>query len=273
MKVVTLLENTTSRKDLKAEHGICLYIETDKHKLLIDVGPDGTFLKNAKKLGIDISKVDTVIITHGHSDHGGGIQDFLKVNHTAKIYIRDNALLPHYTKVLGMTVSVGLKVQDYTGSQIVQTGETYEIDDELLLFSRVTERELYSCANNNLYMKVNGKMQLDDFSHEQSVIIRCDGKQYLIGGCGHCGAVNIMERAVKLTGKPMDVMITGLHIMKNLLIKGPGEAFNRELAARLRKYDTKFYTLHCTGKAAYEHMKSEMGEQMKYLSTGDSIEI
>jgi len=273
MKIVTLLENTSSSKQLKAEHGICLYVETEKHKLLVDVGPDDSFIKNANVLGIDLSQVDTVIITHGHTDHGGGMKEFLKINHTAKVYVRENALLPHYTKVLGMMVPVGLKVQDYTGTQMILTNEFHEIDEELTLFSNVTERELYSCGNQNLYRKINGKMIPDDFSHEQNLIIRCDGKRYLIGECGHCGVVNIMERAMKLTGQPMDVMISGLHIMRNLFIKGPGRAFNIELAKRLRRYDTKFYTLHCTGKAAYEDMKLEMGEQMKYLSTGDTIEI
>lgn len=273
MKVVTLVENTVGKEGLQGQHGICLYIETTKHKLLVDVGATDLFLKNAQKLGIDISLVDTVVITHGHDDHGGGIKHFRKVNQHAKIYIRENALQPHYTKVLGIPFSVGLQAKDYEGSQVIKTGEICRIDDELILFSKVAHKVLFSSSNNNLYMKLDGRLLKDDFSHEQNIIISCEGKKYLIGGCGHSGAVNILERAKQLCECDMDVMITGMHIMKNLFIHGPGQVFNIELANRLKQYSTMFYTLHCTGKAAYEDMKSVMKEQIGYLATGDIITI
>lgn len=273
MKVVTLVENTVGKEGLEAQHGICLYIETRRHKLLVDVGPNDLFLRNAKKLGIDISQVDTVIITHGHSDHGGGMKYFLKENHTAKVYLREHALEPHYSKLFKIPFQVGLKKEDYDSDQVIKTGEFYTIDEEITLFSKVAARELYSSSNNNLYAKENGKLVQDDFRHEQNVIIHCDGKKYLIAGCGHSGVVNILERAMKLSDSQMDVMITGMHIMNNLFIKGPGEKFNLQLAKRLKEYQTKFYTLHCTGKVAYGQMKQVMGDQISYLPTGDEIEI
>ena len=70
MKIISLVENTT-KSELKAKHGLSLYIETKKHKILFDLGPDKTLFENAVKRNIDISKVDTVIISHGHIDHGG----------------------------------------------------------------------------------------------------------------------------------------------------------------------------------------------------------
>lgn len=84
MKIVVLVENTTKQKDLKGKHGLCLYMETERHKVLFDLGPDDTFLHNAKKCGVDIAAVDTVIISHGHVDHGGGLGAFLQMNHTGQ---------------------------------------------------------------------------------------------------------------------------------------------------------------------------------------------
>ena len=56
--------------------GLVFYIETKKHKVLFDVGQSALFLSNAHRLNIDIQKVDTLVISHGHYDHGGGLEDF-----------------------------------------------------------------------------------------------------------------------------------------------------------------------------------------------------
>ena len=71
MRIVTLVENTTENEQLTAKHGLCLYMETERHKILFDLGPDETFVHTARALGIDLSQVDTVVISHGHGDHGG----------------------------------------------------------------------------------------------------------------------------------------------------------------------------------------------------------
>ena len=90
MKITALVENKSSC-DLTPVHGLSLYIETERHKLLFDLGPDHTLLKNAEKRGIDLSQVDTVVISHGHFDHGGALAAFLKINHTARIFIQRRA--------------------------------------------------------------------------------------------------------------------------------------------------------------------------------------
>lgn len=79
MIITTLVENTTISKEYKKKHGLCLHIKTREHSILFDVGPDDTFIKNTRKLNIDISDVDIVIISHGHNDHGGGLELFSNV--------------------------------------------------------------------------------------------------------------------------------------------------------------------------------------------------
>ena len=72
MKLTVLMENTTVREDLTAEHGLSLYIEANGKRILFDTGASATFADNAEKLGIDLSQVDLCILSHGHYDHGGG---------------------------------------------------------------------------------------------------------------------------------------------------------------------------------------------------------
>lgn len=73
MKITALVENTTNMPNIKAKHGLSLYIETEKHKILFDMGSGARLLANAKRLKIDLKKVDLAILSHGHVDHGGAI--------------------------------------------------------------------------------------------------------------------------------------------------------------------------------------------------------
>lgn len=86
MKITALVENKSEGRTIP-KHGLSLYIETQKHKILFDLGPDDTLFKNAEIMNIDLSEVDTVIISHGHMDHGGALKRFLQVNGKARIYV------------------------------------------------------------------------------------------------------------------------------------------------------------------------------------------
>ena len=96
MKIISLLENTSERDDVKTEHGLSLYIETNGHRILFDMGQTDLFYENASTLGVDLSLVDLAVLSHGHYDHGGGLRKFLEVNSTAPIYLRKEAFLPYY---------------------------------------------------------------------------------------------------------------------------------------------------------------------------------
>lgn len=96
MMLKVLSENTVASKEFGCEHGLSLYVETDRLHLLFDTGASGVFAENAEKLGVDLSAVDIAVLSHGHYDHGGGLQTFLKKNERAKVYVQRRAFDPHY---------------------------------------------------------------------------------------------------------------------------------------------------------------------------------
>ena len=107
MKITALVENQ-SDCELRAKHSLSLYIETKNHKILFDVGPDNTLFANSDILHIDLSKVDTVILSHGHIDHGGALEQFLKINHNAKVYAQKGVFEKHYSKLLFGKIDIGI---------------------------------------------------------------------------------------------------------------------------------------------------------------------
>ena len=97
MKIYTLMENTVKDEAFCCEHGLSLYVETPRHKLLFDTGGSAAFADNAAKLGVDLSQVDICVISHGHNDHGGGLAKFLELNSTAPIYISRYGFGRHFS--------------------------------------------------------------------------------------------------------------------------------------------------------------------------------
>ena len=92
MKIVNLIENTNGHAPCVAAHGLSFYIETVGHRLLVDLGPSEETLRNAERLGVDLKTVDTVVLSHGHYDHTGGVMAFAAVNRTAPVFMQKSAV-------------------------------------------------------------------------------------------------------------------------------------------------------------------------------------
>lgn len=268
MVIKVLVENTAISAEYGKVHGLCLYIETAGHKILFDLGPDKLFLDNAEKMGVKIDEIDTVVISHGHYDHGGALGLFLQHNHRAKIYIHKKAFDRHFTKVLGLYIGVGLDASLASHEQIVLTEGNLELDEELMIVTEVKERDLFPQSNRSLYTVENGKKLRDDFSHEQSLLIREGEHKVLLAGCAHCGIVNILNRANQDLGEPVTHVIGGFHIMKD---KSP--ELVRGIALRLKGYDIQYYTCHCTGQKNFALLQEEMREQIQYVPVGTVLQI
>lgn len=272
-KIVSLVENTTMSKEYHSKHGLCLYIETEKHKMLFDLGQDKLFIKNAKKMNIDITKIDTVIISHGHKDHGGALKEFMTINPTAKIYIKKDAFEPHYIKVLGFQFNVGLDPNLQNEKQIILVDGNLRIDDELFLFTNVKQEKFPLKSNQSLYRKNQGHLELDDFCHEQSLIITVDGNNILISGCSHAGIVNILNEAEKIVSKEITTAIGGFHLYNPPTRKYESNEIIDLIADSLLEKRSVYYTCHCTGKRAFKRMKEKLKDRLNYLSVGNLLEL
>lgn len=254
MKIITLVENTTQNPNCIAEHGLGIYIETEKHKLLLDAGSSDALLHNARELGIDLTQVDTLILSHGHYDHSGGILPFAQINPTAKIYMQRTALGDYYhgERYIGIDKRIGEL------PQVQLLDGNLKIDEELSIFTHVTGRRFWpksnigltkrvattspqntaapqaisatserpECDSTPLYCGEPYAKSLaesptlshvefqDEFDHEQCLVITQNGKNTLLSGCAHNGILNLLDKYRELYHSLPDTVISGFHMMK-----------------------------------------------------------
>ena len=257
MKITVLCENTSRRANIEAEHGLSLYIETEHANILFDMGQTDLFCRNANILGVDLSRVDFAVLSHGHYDHGGGFEAFRQSNPNAPVFVSPHAFGQFYsTKFIGLSPSVAADphVRPATGTITLAKGVTLWADCQI---------EADEMVGKGLFSMENGTLSPDDFRHEIYLLVQEKDKTTLFCGCSHRGVANIQAFF-----KP-DVLVGGFHL-KNL---SPGEHKNYfdTLAHRLVAENTHYYTCHCTGEAAFSALQESMGDRLNALSCGDTL--
>lgn len=264
MMKITMLVNNEAIDGLKATHGLSMLIETPRHCLLFDLGPDTTLLANAEKLGVDLTRVDTVILSHGHSDHGGALAAFLRLNDHATVYAQRSAFEPHFSRIWRLRFSVSLDPALQSHPQLRLLDGPFILDEELSLFTVPHPTECLSPANNCL-CTASGQ---DDFRHEQHLLIRQEGEApVLVIGCGHTGVVNALHAC---PAAPR-ACVGGFHLMNPMLRRQVPASLLRQIADALSAYpDTAFYTCHCTGRKACNFL-SERVPRLLYFAGGETL--
>jgi len=279
MKIKVLSGNSVCKKNtmnVKSEHGLSLFIEFDERKIIFDTGQSDLFIRNAEKMGIDLSQVDYLIISHGHFDHGGGLRHFLKINKSANIFLHINALHKFYAKIFGfIPYYVGLDqkilAQD---SRIYFIKEDTQIDPRIILLEGFTETFPQFESNKALFEKTKCRFIADEFNHELVMLLIENDEAVLFSGCSHSGIINMIEE-VKLFSKTMKIKATfgGFHIHNPISKKNESQDYIVKLAKALGETDQVFYTGHFTGDNNFRLIKGGMCMKIRTMNTGEVIEI
>lgn len=271
MRIVNLIENTKGDSGCLCEHGLSFYVETKKHKLLVDTGATDAFITNADKLGVDLKQIDIVILSHGHYDHAGGILGFSGVNPDARILMQRLSGEEYYHQNDSMEKYIGIDPRIKKLPQVEWIDGDKRIDDEVFLFGGVTGRRLWPSGNLELKVKKEDGFHQDAFLHEQYLVLKEDGKSVLISGCAHNGILNILDKFREIYGADPDIVISGFHMRKKSGYTDEDLRVIRQIGMELAKLDTRFYTGHCTGEIPYQVLKECMNDRLCYVHSGDEV--
>jgi len=275
MKIINLIENTEGNSRCTCAHGLSFYVETQKHKLLLDLGPSDETMQNARALDIDLSAVDTVILSHGHYDHSGGIIPFTKINDKALIYMQESAVDDYYADDGESTPErfryIGIDKNIASLAQVRLLHGDTKIDDEIELFVIKERSHALPFTNKRLLVRREDGYKRDDFGHEHFLVINQHGKSVLMSGCAHNGILSILDAYMDKYGNAPDLAVSGFHLMKKTNYRESEIREIADMARELTNYPTKFVTCHCTGTTAFDVMKNIMGDSLEYVHAGEEV--
>lgn len=311
MKIVNLMENTPGVDGCLYEHGLSFYIETGHHKLLMDTGASEATLVNARKLGIDLKAIDTVVLSHGHYDHSGGILAFVRENPHARIYMRRSAAMDYYHVDPDSCRYIGIDKRILELPGLVPVDGDLRIDEELYLFTNIRKpgavadgdamgqeqqgrkaqgqdgqgqdpqggriraadlpERLRARAGKGLMRRVGEEFVEDIFDHEQCLVVTGEDGQILLSGCAHNGILNILDRYHEIFHGYPDRVISGFHLARKAAYSQEDLLGIQEIARRLLKTGALYDTGHCTGMEAFAVMKEIMGDRLEYIHSGEQV--
>ena len=274
LKWTVLSDNRSDDSRLSIEHGLSILLQTtnerggvrrsqtERHKILLDTGASDVFIRNAEQLGIDLSDVDYVFISHGHSDHAGGLRYFLQHNQKAQVIVSPDAMSGKYFSKRGNLHSITTEWPEIDEDRLVLADQTCEILEGLHVIAHIPQTHPMPKGNQNLYVQnANGDYIHDDFRHELALYV--DG--LLFTGCAHSGLENILAACPW----PVHSVIGGFHLLDGQETDDEIKALAQRLKAKYP--ETQFYTSHCTGDNVFEVMKDVMGKQLLSFRCGTIV--
>lgn len=269
-----LIEDTNGSVPVLAEHGLSFLAETARHRYLFDTGASEKTWDNARTLGLSVTDVDAVILSHGHYDHTGGMMPLAERGYRGPVYIRDNAAKAYYNlRDYEKYIGIDSRIMELPGLIATPEDTVTKVNEELSIYSGVRGTRLRPSGNRILFEKIGSHFQPDEFTHEQFSVLETEGKRVLISGCAHKGILNILDRFRELYGGNPDAVISGFHMMKQEAYDEEDLRTIRQVAEELAGMKTVFYTGHCTSIAGYEVMKPILGERLVYVHSGERIEL
>lgn len=275
MKVHVLLDNTSLDSRLECEHGLSIYLEYQSQKWLLDTGKSDMFIRNASVLGIDLREIDYVFISHGHSDHIGGLPAFLKLNSKAKVIISDLTFSQKYFSTNDGLHDLGI---DFDVSpfekRFIYVYDFMDLGGGVHVFPSHCEKYPMPKGNRFLFKDAGFGIQTDDFDHELAICFGIDDV-LVFTGCAHNGLLNILDLVKDQIQRPVTRLFGGFHLKDTNEVEFYEKNEELDFISQIiqENYpEALLYTGHCTGPEAFQQMKTKLGDRLNAFHAGFSLE-
>ncbi len=288
IQITTLMDNELSaNKALLCQHGLSFLVEQDNFRILFDCGPGEAMCRNAHRLGRDLVKLDGVVLSHSHYDHGAGYRDFLEQgggsfisagnkpstvlpSGALTLYTGPHFFEPKYARNgFGFTdLSVGFDREflekHHVEHHVCQGRE--ELAKGIWLVGDFPRQYEFEAIPDRFVRQVGERMIPDDFADEICLVLEMKEGLVILAGCSHPGILNMVEHIRRIFAKSVYAIFGGTHL------KEADEERVRLTVDYLKWAGVRLLGLnHCSGTLVKERIARDFQVKSCFMRAGDCV--
>lgn len=284
VKIATLAEDYAGGGVSKcwAQHGVSFYISLkyengEEHHILFDTGDFAEpVLFNSKQLNLSLDPIESIVLSHSHYDHTGGLIGVLK-----QMAVKERPVIAHpdvfkksyykgdFSRNIGMENEETKEIVEELGGRWTLSKTPFRVMEGVTFMGeipRVTDFERDMTIN--LQTEVNGEWVEDQIEDDTAMFIQTPKGIIVVSGCSHSGIVNIVKYAKELSQDNILAVIGGFHLIS------ASEERIQKTAEALKELGTQnVITGHCTGGDAEYILKQTFKKQFQKLYAGKNMEF
>lgn len=270
------------KNSILAEHGFSSLVTVTEGEasrcMLFDFGfSEHGAAFNADALGADLTRVESMALSHGHLDHVGGIQELVK--RTGKT---DLPLVLHpaaFRNPRFLKISDDLKLffpaftrekAEAAGAAVVDTEQPYALLDQAAAFlGQIPRTTAFEKGAPNLFCEIDGREQPDPFDDDSAIVFNVKGKGLVVlSGCAHSGIVNTVAYATEATGVDRVMAVMGGFHLSGMDV----DTVIQPTIDALKAFNpTYIVPTHCTGRQAIQRIEKEMPDSFVLNMSGTRL--
>lgn len=277
-KITVLCENTVYGLGFVGEHGFAALVEIPGHTILFDTGQGLGLIQNSLRLKKDLKDVSRVVLSHGHSDHVGGLLAFLGVKGPCPVTAHPEVFRERFRLLPSgagekKPLSNGMPwPQSYLttrGARFDWQRDFTQIAPNVFITGEVPRKTAFEQGSPRLVVSRNGGFVQDPFLDDFSMVLKTSRGLVVVLGCAHAGVVNILDHATAKTGeKRVYAVLGGTHLGLS-----PQSQLNPSIEA-LKEFNIELLAVsHCTGQAPMARLAFEFGDRFAFGSVGFVLEV
>ena len=252
MKIKVLCENHSGHRSLKAEHGLSLLVEHHGARILFDTGNGDNLIKNGIEMGIELEAIETIVLSHGHYDHTGGLSQLIPLNQHSKIVAHPFVLSQRYSchpdkpvRSIGIPIDTISMLHELGHDRLRLTSEPVALCEDISTTGFIARHHSFEDTGGPFYLDT-GQLHPDIIPDDQAIWIKREQGIVVILGCCHAGLINTLEQIQKqANGEPIVGIVGGLHLIH------ASETRLAKTIAYLKALKPTYMALgHCTGDEA-----------------------
>ncbi len=268
IRLTALCENTATFGFL-AEWGLSILIEVDDSKVLMDTGMSIAAMHNAQLLGLDLSSLDAIVLSHGHMDHTGGLKEALKFAGPTMVVGHPDLWGSKYALLEnGEQIYIGVpflrEELEALGASFVLSPQSVEITSQIVTSGEVPMTTAYEQIAKESSVKTSSGMEPDSLADDLSLAIKTESGLIVVLGCAHRGPVNSIRKLQEVTGEERVYAVVGGTHLKN----ASKERIDETIRAFKAMHVSKVACAHCTGFRAANMMATAFGDDFVNLNAG-----